>query len=282
VAPAIGGPAKLRGSTGTTAIIERRYSSAVDATAPAADLAALIEEAESGIAKAEKEGTVEQTLSLDPQAARQAIADATFAANRLRTLLSKLQTRYRQVRDQEEATAWLAECDVVKRERDALAEELRKVYPNAIAQIMDVFVRITNNNEAMSALHQARPAGVQKHLLSAELDARGLDGFSRDTPSLLTSVQLIDWDSGRQIWPLPRPSMASAFAAAVPVYDRRCTADWAKDNEQHAAAQRAEGQRHADYLARTSKEQEDPQNAEARESFMEQQQRLSVNRPIKS
>jgi hypothetical protein len=29
VAPAIGGPAKLRGSTGTTAIIERRYSSAV-------------------------------------------------------------------------------------------------------------------------------------------------------------------------------------------------------------------------------------------------------------
>jgi hypothetical protein len=31
-----------------------------------------------------------------------------------------------------------------------------------------------------------------------------------------------------------------------------------------------------------SKEQEDRQNAEARESFMEQQQRLSVNRPLKS
>jgi hypothetical protein len=33
LAPAIGGPAKLRGSTGTIAIIERRYSSAVSESA---------------------------------------------------------------------------------------------------------------------------------------------------------------------------------------------------------------------------------------------------------
>jgi hypothetical protein len=39
-------------------------------------------------------------------------------------------------------------------------------------------------------------------------------------------------------------------ATAIPGYDRRFTADWAKDNEQRDAAQRAERQRHADYLAR--------------------------------
>jgi hypothetical protein len=79
-----------------------------DAAVTSVELAALIEEAEDGIAKAEKKRAIDQTLSLDPAAARQAIADATFAADRLRTLLSKLQARYQQVRDDEERTAWLA------------------------------------------------------------------------------------------------------------------------------------------------------------------------------
>ena len=69
----------------------------------------------------------------------------------------------------------------------------------------------------------------------------------------------------------------------MPAYDnRRFTADWAKDNERRAAAQRAEKQRMADYYARTTKEQEDRDNAEARERFLAQRQQLSVNRPLKS
>src|SRR5262249_16662380 len=94
-----------------------------------------------------------------------------------------------------------------------------------------------------------------------------------------TSVGLFDWDSGRKIWPAPRPSMASAFAAVEPPHNsRRFSGDWWKDNERRAAAQRAEQQRIADYYARATKEQEDRENAEARERFLEQQQRLSVNR----
>jgi hypothetical protein len=75
--------------------------------------------------------------------------------------------------------------------------------------------------------------------------------------------------------------MAAAFAAAVPVYDRRCTADWAQDNERRAAGQQAEAQRHAAQLARLSREQEERQNAEARENFLAQQERLTINRPLK-
>jgi hypothetical protein len=254
-----------------------------DTDITSADVAELIEEAESGIAKAEKEGTVDQTLSLDPKAARQAIADATFAANRLRMLLSKLQVRYAELRADEEATAWLAELDAFKPERDALAGELRELYPDAVAQIVDLFVRIKANDEALSDLLQKRPPGVMEHLLSAELHARGLDSFSRDMPSLLTSVHLVDWDSGREIWPPPRPSMASAFAAtAIPGNDRRFTGDWAKDNEQRAAAQQAERQRMADFYRRLDQEQEDRENAEARERFLAQQEQLTVNRPLKS
>ena len=72
----------------------------------------------------------------------------------------------------------------MKRERDALAQEVRDVYPEAAYKIVDLFVRITDNNKALSELHQARPPGVLEHLGSAELHARGLDRFTRDTPSL--------------------------------------------------------------------------------------------------
>jgi hypothetical protein len=71
--------------------------------------------------------------------------------------------------------------------------------------------------------------------------------------------------------------MASAFAVAVPAYDnRRFSADWAKDNDRRAAVQRAEQQGVADYYARTTREQGDRENAEARERFARSQRKNST------
>jgi hypothetical protein len=67
--------------------------------------------------------------------------------------------------------------------------------------------------------------------------------------------------------------MAAAFAAMAPAHPRSFTADWAKDNEQRAAGQRAEKQRMADYYARTTKEQEERENAETRERFAASQRK---------
>jgi hypothetical protein len=159
--------------------------------------------------------------------------------------------------DSESKAAWLTEHDVIKPERDALAEELREVYRDAARKIVDLFGRIAINDEARAELHRARPAGLEQHLLSAELHARGLDSFSYNTPSLLTSVHLFDWDSGRQIWPPHRPSMAAAFAATLMPADRRFSADRWKDNERRAAAQRAEQQHIADFYARQTQQQEE-------------------------
>jgi hypothetical protein len=256
--------------------LEQRIDFAIqpDAALTSVDIAALVEEAEAAIAKAEEEHSIDLRLSLDPKAAREAIADATFAANRLRSLLTKLQARHRQVREQEQLTVWLTEYDTLKRERDALAEELREVYPDAAAKIMDMFSRLAANDEKLSNLHLARLPGVTRHLLSAELHARRLDSFSRDMPSLATLVQLFDWNSGRQIWPPRPPSPASAFAPVVP--SGRCyTADWAKDDGQRAAALQRERQRIADFYARSTREQEERENAEVRERFAESQRRIS-------
>ena len=74
--------------------------------------------------------------------------------------------------------------------------------------------------------------------------------------------------------------MASAFATSmVPAYN---PADWANNYERRAAAQQRERQYMADYYARTTKEQEDRDNAEARERFVAQQERLTINCPLKS
>jgi hypothetical protein len=124
------------------------------------------------------------------------------------------------------------------------------------------------------------PAGVEA-TSAFGLHASGLDSFSRDTPSLLTSVHLVDRTAAAKSVHRHGRQWQTFAATAMPAHDRRFTADWAKDNERRAAGQRAEGQRLADYYARTTKEQEDRDNAEARESFQAQQERLTVNRPLK-
>jgi hypothetical protein len=115
--------------------------------------------------------------------------------------------------------------------------------------------------------------GVQS-VRDPELIARNLDGFDRERPRLLAEVHLLDWNSGGQIWPPPRPSISAAFAATfVPA---NTPADWANNYERRAAAQQRERQYITDYYARTTREQEDRENREARERFIASQRKNNV------
>ena len=53
-------------------------------------------------------------------------------------------------------------------------------------------------------------------------------------------------------------------------------ADWANNYERRAAAQQAERRRMADYYVRTTREQEERENREARERFAASQRKNSV------
>jgi hypothetical protein len=162
-----------------------------------------------------------------------------------------------------------AEAGVLDEESVRLAEELPK-YRAAEKIITDLFTLIAAHRQRISALHRRRPCGVES-VRDPELIARNLGGFDGTQRSLLTEVHLVDWDSGREIWPPPQPSLAVACAAIMPSYGRRFSADWAKDDELRAAGQRAEQQRMADYYARTTREQEERENREGRERFDESQ-----------
>lgn len=103
--------------------------------------------------------------------------------------MARLDARLAEVRTAEDLKRWHSDCDAVEVERDTLATELR-AYPEFLAKFTDLLARIANNDAALSKLHFARPAGVSRHLLGAELVARGLESFSRENPSITKELQL--------------------------------------------------------------------------------------------
>jgi hypothetical protein len=85
------------------------------------------------------------------------------------------------------------------------------------------------NDEALSRLHQRRPAGVALHLRGAESLARGIDSFTRSEPSISADLKLPDWEQPAKLaWPPPRTPLAvlavQGMAAAVDQSGRQLVA----------------------------------------------------------
>jgi hypothetical protein len=243
--------------------LEKRIAAALQDNLPSANLALLIAETEGAIADADETAEAERTKALDPalspdaNAAREAMQAAEFARDRLRTVLPRLKERHKQVAAQEYLTEWRADFETVKVERDTLAAELREFYPEVERKIVSLFDRIAVNDEKLSRLHQARPSGVALHLRSAELEARGLEGFTRSEPSIAARLKLPTFAPGERLsWPPPQPFVAASSAPVALGDPRLCSDRWweVKQEREQAAAERA---------AREEKERE----AEALENY---------------
>ncbi len=62
------------------------------------------------------------------------------------------------------------------------------------------------NDDKLSRLHQARPAGTALHLRGAELEARGLEQFTKYEPSIAARLKVPSFESGERLaWPPPQP-----------------------------------------------------------------------------
>jgi hypothetical protein len=244
--------------------LERKLSSVLAAdraTVTAQELRALMQEAEIGIvdaqeaARSAKEAALDPLVTPDPVEAVAQSEDAALMAGRLMTLLRRLQRRYAEVAEAERLKEWQGQFNILRKQRDALADELARTYPEVTATLTDLFTRIALLDQKLSALHQARTAGVQLHLLGAELIARELERFTRDVPSLLQVVTLFDFDSGKQVWPPIQKRDMSMFDPQR-YADPRASKDWYKFAEANAAHNRAESKRVADYYEKQNKDRE--------------------------
>jgi hypothetical protein len=215
--------------------LEKRIAGTLSGNATSAELAALVAETESAIIKADRAAEVERgraydpALTPDPRAARQALEDAIFSANRLRTSLPRLQVKHQQQFAAEEHAFWEAEYETIKAKVEEAARKWDN-YPTLVATLIDILDTAAIEKE-VPRINGSAPDGEQRRLRSVELTARGLDGFSADTPSITKAVQLPMFErSDHMAWPPPKLSLAAEFAVATmqPQGDsRRYTSDWA-------------------------------------------------------
>jgi hypothetical protein len=215
--------------------LEQKVAAALSAAdVKSSDLADLIAETESAIATADKTAEEERAkaldpaLSPDPKAAREAMQDAEFSRDRLKTLLPRLQARHKQLQAKEYEARWYAELEGVEAKRDALVEELR-VYPAMVAKLVNILSRIPAIDAEVSRLNCSAPPGVSERLRTVEQVARNADGFVPSGSfsftgllSLATDLRLPKFefdgfgDRYQFSWPPPTPNLALQYLATMP------------------------------------------------------------------
>jgi hypothetical protein len=214
--------------------LEQRIAAALSAAdVKSSDLADLIAETESAIATAAKTAEEERAkaldpaLSPDPKAAREAMEDAEFTRDRLKTLLPRLQARYGEVCAAEYEVAWREDFERVEKLRDEMAAELRKTYLAAVAALVDLLGRrISAVDAQVSHVNRHAPPGVNGRLRTVEREARNADGFA---PSGITGLLSLaadlklpkfefeaDGDRYQFSWPPPQPNLALQMIATMP------------------------------------------------------------------
>ena len=159
--------------------LEERIATALSEDIASADVEALITETEAAITAADAAAEEERVKALDPIAspdpakARAAMEDAAFTRDRLRTVLPRLQARLKQVEAAEYLARWEPDYEQVKAVRDALAAEMREVYPAAVAQLADLFQRMAECDRECSRINGSAPYGEHRRLLRRGADRAG-------------------------------------------------------------------------------------------------------------
>lgn len=234
--------------------LEQRIVAALsDDSLSACALADLIGTTESAITAADAAAEAARVAFFDPiqtpdiHTARDAMEATQHVAARLGALLPRLKDKWRERANAEERAKWKVRYDVLERERNELAAELKKVYPVAVSQLVDLFNRIMVNEAALSALHGSRPAGAKGTLLGAELVARNLtEGFNRDQPPITRDLKLPDWvESNRLAWP-PASTPASVLLSEsiATVHDRRrYSGEWPEALREETEQRKAQEQK---------------------------------------
>jgi hypothetical protein len=169
--------------------LETRIPEGFGRGATSGGLAALIGEVDAAVSAAGEAADRERARAMDPMlsagdvaAARHLMDDNAFRRDRLSVAAAKLRDRLRDVREAEEQERRQVAYDKIKTSRDALAEELARLYPEMAAQLVDLMSRILANDSEICRMDL--PAAAEP-LLGAELTARKLAGFVQNSVEAL-------------------------------------------------------------------------------------------------
>jgi hypothetical protein len=238
-------------------------------------IAELIHETETAAATADQAAIDERTNSLDlahdPHQARDRIAAAEMTRDQLKTSLPKLRERLSTALQSEAHERWLADFSRVRRQLDE-AVTLFKDYEQHAEAIQNLFAMAGEVDKEISRVNGNAPDGEHRRLRAVELEARDLEGFTRDQPSLAATVELRDWkNSGKKLWPRTSSgSFAAEFAGmAVPQHPG---AAWSDPEARAQRRTEQEKQHHeiSTFFQAQTEQQEERLNREERERFLAQ------------
>jgi hypothetical protein len=212
--------------------LERRIAAALaDDAITSTALSELLQETDAAIIAADATAEKERAKALDPalspdlKGARQAMEDAAFAADRLRTLLPRLQKRCAQVQRAEVKSHWVAQYDELAPRVTALAEELKAIYTDFVPKIVDVLTRARKLNTELRRVRSAKPypetgeALDGRDLYEVELVARSITTFGLNDLSLDKHLVLPDFERPSQkAWPPYEVPFAVQVALAMKRY----------------------------------------------------------------
>jgi hypothetical protein len=176
-------------------------------------VAELIQEVQTAVIESAEAVELARAQALDPRlatsaidAARALLESAEFRQQRLTIAVTKLKERLEWLREQEEDAKRQAVYDKVQEQRDALAKELREVYPEAAQRIAELLGRIVANDAEIARLKLPNGRGRP---LGAELVARGLQHFQTGPQNLSFVPRITErvclpsfkYEDGPLLWP---------------------------------------------------------------------------------
>jgi hypothetical protein len=253
--------------------LEERLATALSEDIASADVEALIAETEAAITAADVAAEAEHVKALDPIAspdpakARVAMEDAAFTRERVRTVLPRLQTRLKRVVAAEYDANWEPEFKRVEALRDALAAEMREVYPAVVAHLADLFRRMAECDRECSRINGLAPAGEHRRLLQVELTARGVKGLLQPDVWIAEMLRLpFFWRESGPIyaWPQPTPPLFAASFVPVPSGPGP---NWHEEIEARNKAQREESLRVIDHYKERDRERQERELKEGKEAI---------------
>jgi hypothetical protein len=193
-----------------TPTLEQKIAAALTAAdVTSTDLSQLIAKADAAVAAADKTAEEERTkaldpaLSPDPKQAREAMQNAEFVRDRLKTLLPRLETRYRETVEAEALAAWRAEADELEPRGVALLDGFAEFYPEMAKRIANHLDDMRAFDKQVDDLNRRRPNGVP--------------ALSRSTPALAKDLRIPSpYTTGDLWWPPPQPNLALQYLASMP------------------------------------------------------------------
>jgi hypothetical protein len=253
--------------------LEERIAIALTDEISSVDVEALINETQAAIEAADAAAQVERVKALDPIAspdaakARAAMEDAAFTRDRLRTVLPRLRTRLKEMKAAEYLARWEPDYEQVKAARDALAAEMREVYPEAVARLADLFQRMAECDRQCSRVNGSAPDGERRRLLGVELTARGVEILWQPDVWVAKELRLpyLSRHNGAiYAWP---PAMPSPFADVPVMVPSGNGPNWHEELEARGAARGEESDRAIAHLNERAREHEERELKEGKEAI---------------